>query len=398
MSTPPPKNKNIFSIGLLSFFGGVSQDIFTPILPVYYTTVLGFDKAFVGVAEGVVTASSYIFTVISGFLSDKFKKRKPLIFIGYLFSLVSRPFLAFLTSAPAVIGLRLADGMGKGIKDPPKDVLIAGSADERVRGRGFGIARMLDTFGSVAGPLILFGLLYALKGSATLYRDILLFTAAPLLVALLILVFRVKEVPNPSAGVAVRENAAPVKRIPLPKSFYIFLAIVIFFTLGNASDAFLILRAKNVGITLLELPLVIALFNFIYALFAVPFGTLSDKIGRIPTILIGWAAYALVHLGFALTSHALAIWFLYGFYGIYYATSQGVVKAFLADTVEPAHRGKAFGVYGTTVGLATLPASFFAGFLWDSVSPAAPFYFGAAVAAAAALLLLVIRKRVFGVR
>lgn len=391
---PQPKNRNVFFVGLLSFFGGISQDIFSPILPVYYTSVLGFDKTFVGVAEGLVTASSYLFAVISGFFSDKFKKQKPIIFIGYFFSMVSRPLLALFTSSGAVLGLRFMDGTGKGLKDPPKDVLIAGSADRKVRGKSFGIARMLDTLGSVAGPLILFGLLYALKGSALLYHEIILFAAIPLVITLLVLIFKVKEVEAKKSD----PDAKIVPATPLPKSFYLFLAITVLFTLGNSSDAFLILRAQNLGVTLLEIPLVIALFNLIYALFAVPFGSLSDRIGRIPTMLIGWSAYALVYLGFALAAHATTIWFLYAFYGIYYATNQGVAKALLADMVGSGHRGRAFGIYGTTIGLATLPASFFAGFLWDHFGASAPFYFGASMALAAAAILALFAKRLSPVR
>jgi MFS family permease len=388
-----PRNRNVFFVGLLSFFGGISQDVFTPILPIYYTSVLGFDKTFVGVAEGLVSASSYIFTVVSGIFSDTFKKQKPIIFVGYFVSMVARPLLAFFTSAGAVLGLRFADGTGKGIKDPPKDVLIAGSAERKTRGRSFGIARMLDTLGSVAGPLILFGLLYYLQGNASLYHEILILCAIPLLITLFILVTQIKEVvpQTDAAKPAISKSASP-----LPASFYLFLAIVILFTLGNSSDAFLILRAKSLGITLLEIPLVIALFNVIYAAFAVPLGSLSDRIGRIPTMLIGWTAYALVYLGFALASGSLAIWFLYGFYGIYYAANLGVAKAFLADMVGEGHRGRAFGIYGTTVGLATLPASFFAGFLWDKFGPQAPFFFGAGISAFAAAMLLVFSTRLTG--
>jgi MFS family permease len=394
---PQKKNHNVFYVGLLSFFGGISQDTFSPILPIYYTTVLGFDKTFVGVAEGLVTASSYLFAVIAGFFSDKFKKQKPIIFIGYFFSMVSRPLLALFTSGAAVLGLRFTDGVGKGLKDPPKDVLIAGSADKAVRGKSFGIARMLDTLGSVAGPLILFGLLYMLKGSAWLYHDILIFSAIPLIITLLILVFKVRETQKPLATADRTDSntnitAATTISISLPRSFYLFLGIVILFTLGNSSDAFLILRAQSLGVTLLEIPLVIALFNFIYALFAVPLGSLSDKIGRIPTMLIGWAAYALVYVGFAFASHAYMIWPLYAFYGIYYAANLGVAKAFLADIVDANHRGRAFGIYGTSIGLATLPASFFAGFLWDKFGPAYPFCFGAIMAALAALLLFIFQR------
>jgi len=390
-STPSSKNRNVFFVGLLSFFGGISQDVFAPILPIYLTTILGFDKAFVGIAEGVVTASVNIFKIFAGYVSDRFKKQKPIIFVGYFLSMVGRALLAFFSSGASVIGLRFLDGMGKGIKDPPKDVLIAGSSEKRTRGRSFGVARMLDTLGSVAGPLILFALLYFLQNSAFLYHGILLFSAVPLLITLLVLVLKVKEIPRATSE--PKTETVTIFKTKLPKSFYLFLAIVILFTIGNSSDAFLILRAKNLGMTLIEIPLVIALFNLVYALGAVPFGSLSDRIGRIPTMLIGWFAYAFVYLGFALASQAWVVWLLYGAYGIYYATSEGVARAFLADIVGYEHRGRAFGIYGTAIGVAILPASFFAGFLWDKFGPQAPFYFGASIAATAAMLLLLFSRR-----
>jgi dipeptide/tripeptide permease len=181
--------KNVFYVGLLSFFGGISQDIFAPILPIYLTSVLGFSKTFVGVAEGLVTSSVNLFKITAGFFADKFRRQKPIIFLGYFFSMISRPLLAFFTGGAAVLGLRFLDGAGKGIKDPPKDVLIAGSAEKEIRGQSFGIARMLDTLGSVAGPLLLFGLLALFKSSPTVYHNILFLSALPLLITLLILIF-----------------------------------------------------------------------------------------------------------------------------------------------------------------------------------------------------------------
>ena len=382
------KNRNIWYVGLLSFFGGISQDIFSPILPIYLTSVLGFDKTIVGIAEGIVTASAQIFKIVAGFLSDKFKKQKPIIFLGYFLSMIGRVLLVFFTSIGSVVGLRLLDGAGKGIKDPPKDVLVAGSSTKENRGKSFGIAKMLDTLGSVVGPLMLFVLLYIFQNSNYLYHQILLFSAVPLIITLL-LIFRLKELPKKE----ITKTEILSAKGKLPTSFYIFIAIVIIFTLGNSSDAFLILRAKNLGITLLEIPLVIALFNLIYALAAVPFGSLSDKIGRIPTLIIGWASYAIVYLGFALAQIPLAIWFLYAFYGIYYATSEGVSRALLADIVNPDHRGRAFGIYGMAVGLTTLPASFFAGFLWDKFGAAVPFYFGAGMSLSACICLIIFSKK-----
>lgn len=378
------KDRDVWYIGLLSFFGGISQDMFGPVLPIYLTTILGFDKTLVGIAEGIVTAGWNVSRVVAGYISDRFKRQKPLIFIGYFLSMVGRPLLALVSGVAPVFGLRLLDGIGKGIKDPPKDVLIAGTSPESTRGRSFGVSRMLDTLGSVAGPLLLALLLYLFRASASVYHIILLFSAVPLLVTLLVLVRGVHEIPRAT----VRAQTEPGPAIPLPTSFFIFLGVVIVFTLGNSSDAFLILRARNLGVTLIEVPIVIALFNLIYALLAVPFGSLSDRIGRIPTLAIGWVAYALTYLGFALAGGALVVWPLYVLYGIYYATSEGVARAFLADIVQFGHRGRAFGIYGMTVGLTTLPASIFAGFLWDRFGPSMPFFFGAAMAGLAVILLV----------
>ena len=190
------KNRNVFFVGLLSFFGGISQDVFAPILPIYLTTILGFDKTVVGIAEGIVTASSYFFNIVAGWLSDKFRKHKPIIFLGYFLSMMGRVCLVFFTSIGAVVGLRLLDGTGKGIKEPPKDVLVAGSSEKNVRGKSFGIATMLDTLGSVVGPLILFALLWVFEKSGVaskpLYDNILFFSAIPLLVTLLI-IFKLKN-------------------------------------------------------------------------------------------------------------------------------------------------------------------------------------------------------------
>ena len=380
------KNKkprgNVFFIGLLSFFGGISQDIFVPILPLYLANVLGFDKTFIGVSEGLVTAGASIFKIIAGFLTDRFGKKKPFIFIGYFLSLIARPLLAFTTASGAILGLRFLDGIGKGMKDSPKDALIADSTEAHNRGRGFGIARMLDTFGSVVGPLILFGLLFALKDSPAKYHIILLVTAIPLFVTLTILQFKVHETPTPEKALA------PTAVVALPARFYWFLAIMLIFSLGNSSDAFLILRAQNLGIVLLAIPLVYALFNFVYAIASVPLGSLSDRIGREKVIMMGWLAYALAYFGFAFANASYQIWLLFAFYGLYYATTEGVAKAFVADMVSADHRGRAYGIYNTALGLVTLPASLIAGLLWDHINPAAPFLFGAALSLTALMLLI----------
>jgi MFS family permease len=372
---------NVWYIGFLSFFGGISQDIFVPILPLYLANVLGFDKAFIGLSEGLVTSGVSIFQLIAGFLTDRFGKKKPIVFLGYFFSFVARPLLAITSSAGIILGLRFLDGVGKGMKDTPKDALIADSTLAGNRGKGFGIARALDTLGSVAGPLILFGLLWFLETNTQKYHIILFLTAVPLFATLAILVFKVKETPIVAKDISITTFS-------LPRRFYIFLGIVALFNLGASSDAFLILRAQNVGVTLLAIPLVYALFNFVYATASIPLGSLSDRIGRKKVILLGWLAYAIAYLGFAIAATSWQIWFIFAFYGLYYATTEGVAKAFVADIVGSERRGRAYGIYNMVVGLVSLPASFIAGELWDRVNPAAPFYFGAVIAGVAFIALV----------
>jgi MFS family permease len=388
---PKKRFGNVFYVGLLSFFGGISQDMFVPILPLYLANVLGFSKEFIGLSEGLLTAAASVFRFVAGWLSDKFGKQKPIVFAGYFLSMVSRPLLAFFSGGAAILGLRFMDGVGKGVKDSPKDVLIAGSTEPENRGRGFGIARMLDTFGSVAGPVLLFLFLYLFRDNFLKYHYILVLCALPLFVTLGILIFKVKEV-----SIAKETGiAGQTEKGGLPVEFYLFLAVIALFTIGNSSDAFLILRAQNVGVGLLAIPLVYALFNFVYASASVPLGSLSDRIGREKVILLGWTAYAIAYIGFALAKTSLEIWIIFAFYGLYYATTEGVAKAFVADIVGPSHRGRAYGVYNMTVGILALPASVIAGFLWDTINPAAPFYFGAILSAVAAGLLffLVMRRK-----
>jgi len=379
------KNKfnNVFFIGLISFFGGISQDIFVPILPIYLATVLHFDKSFIGLTEGLVTSSSSVFKIVAGFLSDKFKRNKPIVFAGYFFSLIARPLLAILTSSIGVLFLRFLDGVGKGIKDTPKDALIANSTKIETRGKGFGIVRALDTFGSVVGPLFLFVLLFLLNNNSLKYHYIFFITAIPLIFTLGILTLFVKEVKLEKTKNEINTKAS------LPLKYYLFLGIVLFFSIGNSSDIFLILRAQNVGVTILAIPLVYALFNFIYASASIPLGSLSDKIGRQKVIILGWMAYAIAYLGFGLANSTLAIWLLFAFYGIYYATTEGVAKAYIADVTSPEHRGKAYGIYNSLIGLVTLPASIIAGFMWDKINPSAPFLFGSAVAIISVILLFI---------
>ncbi len=382
--------RTVLAVGFASFFGGVSQDIFVPILPLYLTQILGFDKTIVGVAEGLVSAASSGFKVIAGRLSDKFQRQKPIVSAGYTLSMIGRGALAFVSAPLAVFGLRFMDGIGKGVKDPPKDVLVANAAEKTTRGRSFGIARMLDTFGSALGPLVLSGLIILFTrhnvAPSHYYRWLLILASLVLLITLAIVQFGIVETKK------IRHGQLNVK-VPLAKSFYLFTAIAGVFAIANSSDAFLILRSQNLGLSIVAIPLAYAVLNVIYGSLALPAGIISDRIGRLPMITLGWTVYGLAYLGFAIASSAWQVWPLFAFYGVFYAASEGVGRALIADVVGPEARGRAYGIYNMVIGLAALPAGLVAGLLWDHISPRAPFYFSAVTAALAVGLILAFMDR-----
>lgn len=383
--------RTILAVGFASFFGGVSQDIFIPILPLYLTQVLGFDKAVVGVAEGLVTAGASGFKVIAGKFSDKFGRQKPIVIAGYGLSMIGRGLLALASGPFAVFGLRFADGIGKGIKDPPKDVLVANAAHQSTRGRSFGIARMLDTLGSALGPVLLSCLLVIFTRyhftPGQYYRWLLVLAALVLFITIAIVQFGIRE------PAKVKKEALDLNA-PLAKQFYIFTVIAGVFAIANSSDAFLILRSQSLGLGIVAIPLAYAVLNLIYGFLSLPAGILSDKVGRIPMITLGWVVYGLCYLGFALAQSAWQVWPLFALYGVFYAASDGVGRALIADAVGPQARGKAYGIYNMVIGLAALPAGLIAGLLWDHLSPSAPFYFSAALSLVAVLLIVGFRKQV----
>ncbi|TFB86862.1 MFS transporter [Cryobacterium algoricola] len=384
--------RTILAVGWASFFGGVSQDIVIPILPLYLTQVLGLDKAFIGVAEGLVTAASSVFKIIAGRLSDRLPFQRPLVAAGYSLSMVGRLGLVFASGTLAVFALRFTDGIGKGVKDPPKDVLVANAAAATTRGRSFGITRMLDTFGSALGPLVLSGLLFVFVQNHVApedyYRWLLVLSALVLVITLAIVQLGIRE----KRRTVSRGDAAA--REPLARSFYLFTTLAGLFAIANSSDAFLILRAQNLGLGVIVIPLAYAVLNIIYGALALPAGILSDRVGRIPLITAGWTLYAVCYLGFALADSAWQVWPLFALYGIFYAVTEGVSKALIADTVGREVRGRAYGVYNMVIGLAALPASLVAGLLWDGISSRAPFFFSAALALMAVVLMIAFRHQV----
>lgn len=367
------QGRNVVALGWVAFFGGLAQDMIQPILPLFYASVLGLNKEFIGLIEGSLATVVSLMKVGAGYLSDALGRRKAIVFAGYGLSAVGRFGLGFAASGAAAFGLRLTDGVGKGVKDAPRDALVAGSAGSRKLGFAFGVQRTLDTLGSVAGPLITFWLLRLWLDHPNKYREV--FWLAGIIAAVPLLII----------GLFVRERRAQVTRQRLSLAvlkgpFAGLLAVMLLFTLGNSSDAFLILRAQNVGVSDVHIPIVYALFNLVSALTAIPAGKLSDRIGRRRVITYGWVVYAAVYAGFALARTPLMIWVLYGLYGLFYALTEGTAKAMVAELVPENNRGRAYGLYNASVGVMALPASLIAGALWTRVSPAAPFAFGAALA------------------
>lgn len=374
------QSRNVVTLGWVAFFGGMAQDMIQPVLPIFYASVLGLNKEFIGLIEGSLMTVVSLMKIGAGYLSDALGVRKPIVFIGYGLSAVGRFAMGFAGTGAAAFGLRLTDGIGKGLKDAPRDALVAGSAGKRKLGFAFGIQRTLDTLGSVAGPLIAFWLLRQWESHPNKYREVFMVAGVIAAIPLILIGFFVRE-----RRVAVSKQKLSLNVLRGP--FAWFLAVMLLFTLGNSSDAFIILRAQNVGVSDTLIPVVYALFNLTSALFAIPFGKLSDRIGRRKVIGFGWLVYAVVYAGFALSNQAWMIWIFYALYGLFYALTEGAAKAFVAELVPENNRGTAYGLYNAAVGVLALPASLIAGVLWTRISPAAPFAFGAVLALVALIAL-----------
>ena len=375
-------HKNVFFAGLVSFCMDVSSEMLYPLVPLFLANVLGVNKSMIGLIEGVAEATASILKVFSGWLSDRLGRRKGLMLAGYGIATVSRPIMALAGSWQQVLGARFVDRLGKGIRTAPRDAIIADAADRAHLGRAFSFHRALDTLGAVAGPALALLILQYHPGQ---YRLVFWLSLLPAACAVLVIALFIRE----GRTVAARPAAPPDLSIGrLDGQVRGFILIAALFALGNSSDAFLILRAGQVGVPTVLIPAVYLLFNLIYALSAIPVGIIADRFGKKRLILIGFLLFAGLYYGFAVAAHPRAIWLLFAAYGLFMGLTEGIQKAFLASIIPPDCKATAFGVYATAVGLTTLPASIIAGLLWDRVSPAATFYFGAATAAAAALLFM----------
>ena len=387
--------RNVWAVTLTSFLTDVSSEMIVYLMPLFLANVLGVRTNIIGLIEGLSETTASLLKLFSGWLSDRLRSRKWITVAGYSLSAFAKPFLLIANSWGAVLAVRLADRTGKGIRNSPRDALIADSIDETQRGLAFGLHRAGDTAGAALGLLVaLVVVTLSQRGSATLSANtfylLVAISVIPAVLGVLALIVGAKDVPLKPDGKLPKLSLAGFDR-----RFKFFLLVVLIFTLGNSSDAFLVLRAQERGMSVSTIMAMILSFNILYALLSGPAGRLSDRLGRQRLIIAGWAVYGLVYLGFALAGAGWQVFGLYILYGAYYGLTEGVSKAFIADLVAPEQRGTAYGLYNAIVGVAALPASFMAGLLWqgagsfEGFGPGAPFLFGAILASAASALLSV---------
>jgi MFS family permease len=396
---------NIFLLGLISLLTDVSSEMIFTLVPLFLSNIIGASTIIIGLVEGIAESTASLLKVFSGWFSDKLGKRKIITFIGYALSTVVKPLMYFAGNWGMVLGIRFADRVGKGIRSAPRDALVADSLQVGERGKGFGIHRAMDTAGAALGLIGAAIIVFLLQGQSLqldigTYQMLVIIGSIPAVLALFVF-FYVRDIKranknnntekNGLAGENIQNSGKiSFKRFKLDKKYVLFLLVIFIFTLGNSSDAFLILKAQNAGNCVLNVLLMMIVFNISYAVISVPAGTLSDKINRKYVIALGWFIYTLTYLGFAIFSASWQIWLLFILYGVYYGFSEGVARAYVADLVSEEQRGTAYGIFHGVVGVTLLPASILAGWLWQAFSPSAPFYLGAILSAVAIILFLIL--------
>ena len=383
----------------MSFFTDVSTEMIYPLLPVFLASVLGANASFIGAIEGVAETTASLLKLVSGWWSDKVGSRKILVVIGYGIATIVRPFTAATHTARQVLAIRLTDRIGKGIRTSPRDALLADSAPAQARGRAFGFHAAADNAGAVLGPLLAF-LILKLQGVGSFdgtkrllahdeqaLRNVFWLAAVPGIIAMVILIIVVRDVPRREAGDKAAGTSIGDIGGGLTKRFWAYIVVVLVFTLGNSTDAFLLLRANQLGVPVAMAPILWALLNLVKSATGTYGGQLSDTLGRKPLIVGGWLLYAAVYFAFGWAGAAWQAWALFAVYGIFYGMTEGTEKALVADIVPRARRGSAFGWYNLAIGLGALPASLIFGAIWDRAGAPSAFVFGATLALLAAVLM-----------
>jgi len=386
--------RNVFAISLVSLLNDASSEIIYPLLPIFISSSLGASARAIGVIEGTAESISSLLKLFAGYLSDRWRQRKLLVVSGYALAALARPLLAFATTWHHVLAIRLTDRMGKGVRTAPRDAMIADAVDVDQRGIAFGFHRAMDHGGAVIGPLLGFLLVYFLISnrdapSRAEFKWVFLWAAVPAIAAVLVAMFFMRE-----SQLAAAEPAGPrsLSLRGFDGNFKRFLLILALFTLSNSTDGFLILRARSVGVSIPDSLLLWAAHHAMKVLSSLWGGDLSDRLGRKRLIVSGWILYAAVYAGFAFAAHQISIWVLFLVYGIYFGLAEGAEKALVADLVQPAQRGTAYGLYNLAFGITVFPASLLMGIIWDWKGPTTAFLASAALGATAAFLLLLLVK------
>ncbi len=374
----------------MSFLTDAATEMIYPLLPLFLSSVLGANASFIGAIEGTAESTAALLKLVSGWWSDKVNKRKPLVVLGYGIATFVRPFVALAQNAGQVLLIRVGDRVGKGIRTAPRDALLADSAAAGDRGRSFGFHAAADNAGAIIGPLMGFALL---KWGHVGLRNVFWLAAIPGILAFIVLIVAVREVaPRDTSGAASIEKL-DTHTTGLGRRFWAYLFVILIFTLGNSTDAFLLLRANQLGVAVALAPVLWALLNFVKAAVGVWGGAASDRYGRKPLIVAGWTLYAFVYLGFALARVQWHAWALFAVYGLFYAMTEGTEKALVADLVPRLKRGAAFGWYNLAIGLGALPASLIFGAIWDRSGAPTAFLFGAALAFLASIGMAFVAPR-----
>jgi MFS family permease len=373
--------KNVVVISLVSFFNDIASEMIYPIVPIFLTTVLGAPVTVVGLIEGIAESTASILRVFSGWFSDKFQRRKPFMIAGYVLSSLSKLIMAVSVHWSMIMGGRFLDRFGKGVRTSARDALLTESCDASCRGRVFGFHRAIDTLGALVGPLAALVLLQVFSQNL---RSIFFLSLIPAVIGVFLLAAFVKDISRKEVSI----NTVPIRLrdMKLSKDFKIFLIVSAIFAVGNSSDAFLILRAQDLGFSLGLTIVVYTAFNTAYALTSFPAGILSDKIGQKKVLLYGFCLFAVIYFLFGIVTKPVLLWVLFPLYGVYMALTEGIGKAYISHLIDKDYTGTTYGIYQTLIGIMTFFSSLIAGFLWKYIGPGAPFIFGGIMAAAAFII------------
>ena len=362
-------SRNIFILGLVSLFTDLSSQMVFPLIPLFLTTVLGAGAYAVGIVEGAAETTASLLKVVSGYWSDKIKKRKPFVLFGYSLSSITKPLFAFANIWSFVLFIRVVERIGKGLRTAPRDAIVAESCDESVRGKAYGLHRAMDGIGSVLGAILAFLLLPILG-----YRNIFLLAFIPSIIAVLVILF-IKEKNAPTKK-ETRETSIKLSFKELSMNLRLFIIVSSIFALGHFGYAFLLLRAKDIGLADNIAILLYVIFYIVYTICIIPFGILSDKIGRKPILIMGYLVFSITSIGLIFISSFYGILLFFIVYGIFYAMIDGVQRAFVVDLAPKHLQATALGAFHTSIGLVALPGGFISGLLWDIISPEATFIYG----------------------